>query len=74
MSAAPQIQVVQDQLARNHVQLLHRLGRLVDAHTVAVQGKTGETTGTAHTPITRSVNRARRSAQRKCGLSGGYGF
>jgi NAD(P) transhydrogenase len=38
-----EIQVVQDQLARNKVQLLFGRGRLIDAHTVAVQASTGTT-------------------------------
>jgi NAD(P) transhydrogenase len=38
-----ELHVVQDQLARNHVTLMYGRGRLVDAHTVSVTGKTGET-------------------------------
>jgi NAD(P) transhydrogenase len=42
-----EIQVVQDQLARNKVDLLFGTARLVDAHTLAVDRKTGETRLTA---------------------------
>ena len=42
-----EIQVVQDQLARNKVDLLFGTARLADAHTVAVDRKTGETRLTA---------------------------
>jgi NAD(P) transhydrogenase len=42
-----EIQVVQDQLARNKVDLLFGAARLVDTHTVAVDRKTGETRLTA---------------------------
>jgi NAD(P) transhydrogenase len=37
-----EIHVVQDQLGRNHVQLLYGRGRLLDAHTVSIEGKTGD--------------------------------
>jgi NAD(P) transhydrogenase len=40
-------EVVQDQLGRNHVQLLHGAARFVDPHTVAIDGKSGVTELTA---------------------------
>src|SRR5262249_3736442 len=40
-------QVVQDQLARNRVQLVHGAAALVDEHTVVVDKKTGEALITA---------------------------
>jgi NAD(P) transhydrogenase len=55
-----ELHVVQDQLARNHVQLMYGRGRLVDAHTVAVQGKTGETTLTAHAIVVSTGTRPAR--------------
>jgi NAD(P) transhydrogenase len=42
-----EVQVVQDQLARNKVQLVYGYGRLVDPHTIAIQSKTGASTLTA---------------------------
>jgi NAD(P) transhydrogenase len=38
-----EIQVVQDQLARNRVRLLHGSARFVDAHSLSITGKDGET-------------------------------
>jgi NAD(P) transhydrogenase len=46
-----EIHIVQDQLARNRVQLMHGKGRLVDPHTLAIQNKTGETQLTAATIV-----------------------
>jgi NAD(P) transhydrogenase len=55
-----EIHVVQDQLARNHVQLMYGRARLVDAHAVAVQGKTGETTLTAQAIVVATGTRPAR--------------
>jgi NAD(P) transhydrogenase len=57
-----EIHVVQDQLARNHVPLMYGRGRLVDPHTVAVQGKTGETTLTAQAIVIATGTRPARPA------------
>jgi NAD(P) transhydrogenase len=55
-----EIHVVQDQLARNHVTLMYGYGRVVDAHTVAVQGKNGETTLTAQAIVIATGTRPAR--------------
>ena len=57
-----EIHVVQDQLARNHVSLMYGRGRLVDPHTVAVHGKTGEVTLTAQAIVLATGTRPARPA------------
>jgi NAD(P) transhydrogenase len=42
-----ELQVVQDQLARNRVKLLHGAGRFIDEHTIGVERQTGEVKLTA---------------------------
>ena len=55
-----EIQVVQDQLARNKVQLLFGRGRLVDQHTVAVQSRNGTSTIRASTIVIATGTRPAR--------------
>jgi len=53
-------EVVQDQLGRNRVQLVHGAGRFVDEHTVAVLGRSGVTRLTAdHIVIATGTRPAR---------------
>jgi NAD(P) transhydrogenase len=55
-----EIQVVQDQLARNHVALMHGNGRLIDPHTISIHGKTGENTVSADTIVLATGTRPAR--------------
>ena len=55
-----EIQVVQDQLARNKVQLIFGRGRLIDAHTVGVQGRNGTSTIRAATIVIATGTRPAR--------------
>jgi NAD(P) transhydrogenase len=55
-----EIHVVQDQLARNHVDLLFGTARLVDEHTVAVDRKTGEVRLTARIIVVATGTRPAR--------------
>jgi NAD(P) transhydrogenase len=57
-----ELEVVQDQLARNRVQLLHGAARFVDAHTVAVDGKSGVTNVTADNIVIATGTRPARPA------------
>jgi NAD(P) transhydrogenase len=57
-----EIQVVQDQLSRNKVQLTYGRARLVDAHTVAVQGKSGASTVSAEIIVIATGTRPARPA------------
>jgi NAD(P) transhydrogenase len=58
-----EIQVVQDQLARNRVQLLAGRARFVDAHTLAVDGANGEIKVTAKNIVIATGTRPARPHQ-----------
>jgi NAD(P) transhydrogenase len=55
-----ELQVVQDQLARNRVKLLHGGGRFLDEHTLALARETGETRLTAEKIVVATGTRPAR--------------